>query len=60
MELLWQNIGVRNEVKLLTAKTFLHLNIVVAQTVFPGNFVAHREVIYSLELVEAFVEVTFA
>lgn len=55
-----QNVGFRNEVERLSAKPFLHLHIVVAETVLAGNFMALWEVVDSLELIEALIEIALA
>ena len=60
MELIGQYIGVGYEIKLISAESLLHLHIVVAKAILPGDLIAHREVINSLELVEALVEVALA
>ena len=57
MKLIGQNVGVRDEIKLFSAEALLHLHIIVAKSVFPGDFVALREMIYPLILVETFVEI---
>ena len=58
MELVRQDVGVWNEVELTSTETFLHLDIVEAESIFTSNFIALREVINSLKLVQTFVEVT--
>ena len=60
MELIWQDIGVWNEIKCLPAKSFLHLDIVVAETILARYLVALREVVDPLVLVKALVHVTLA
>ena len=58
--LVGQDVGVRHEVKRLSAELLLHLDVVEAQSVFPGDLVGVREVVESLELIEAFVEIGLA
>ena len=60
MELLRQNVSVRDEIKLVFPEALLHLDIVVAQAVFARDFVALREMVDALVLVQALVHVTFA
>ena len=55
MKFVWQDIGIRNEVILTAAKSLLHLDIVVAKSIFPGNLIALREVIDPLELIQALI-----
>jgi len=51
VELLGQDVSVRNEVELGTTETLLHLDIVVAQTVLSCNLITLREMIDALELI---------
>ena len=51
VELVWQDVGVRDEIVLVTPEALLHLDVVVAKPIFSGDFIALREVIDSLELV---------
>ena len=60
MKLIRQDVCVWYKVKFCTTKSLLHLNIVVAKSVFSGDFIAHGEMVDPLELVEAFVEVALA
>ena len=45
---------------MLFAKSFLHPNDIEAKSIFPSDFIALREVVYPLELVETLIKVTFA
>ena len=56
IELARQHISVRDEVVLFAAELFLRLHKVEAEAVLPRDLVAHGEVVYSLELVEALIE----
>ena len=60
VEFIWQNVSVRNEVKLLSSEPLLHLHVVIAEAVFPCDLVALWKVIYSLELVQSFIQVALA
>jgi hypothetical protein len=60
MEFIRQDVGVRYKVKLLSTESLLHLDEVVAESVFPGDFITLGEVVDSLELVEAFIKVALA
>ena len=60
VELVRQYVGIWDEIKLAPPESFLHLDIIEAQTVFPSDFIALREMIDPLELIQAFVEVAFA
>ena len=55
MELVRQDVGVGDEVKLGSAESFLHLDIVVAKAILACDLIAHREVVDPLELIEAFI-----
>ena len=59
MELIRQDVRIRNKVELFSTEALLHLHIVIAKTVFSRDFIALREVIDSLEFVETFIEVAF-
>jgi hypothetical protein len=59
-KLIWQNVGVWNEVKGSFAELFLHADHVVAETVFPGDLVTLREVVDLLVLIQALIEVALA
>ena len=60
VEFVWQNVGVRNKIILISAKSLLHLDIVVAKSIFSRDLIALWEVIDALEFVQAFVQVAFA
>ena len=53
--LIWQDVGVWHKVIGLSSKLFLHLYIVKAHSIFPGNFVRVREMVDSLILIEALI-----
>ena len=57
VKLIWQDVCLGNEVELLPAEAFLHLYIVVAETVLTRDLMTLREVINSLKLIKAFVKV---
>jgi hypothetical protein len=57
--LIGQDVGVRDEIVGLPPKFLLHLHVVEAQAIFPGDFVGLWEVVDSLELVETLVQVSF-
>ena len=60
VEFLWQDVGVWNEVVLLSPESLLHFHIVVAKSVFARDFVTLRKVIDSLELIESLIQETLA
>ena len=60
VELLRQNVSVRDKVELIFTEPFLHLYEVVAQAIFSCDLITLREVIYALVFVQALVHVTFA
>lgn len=60
MEFVWENVCVRNEIILISAKSLLHLYIVVAKSILSCDLITLREVINSLELIETLVQVAFA
>ena len=57
VEFIWKNVSLGDEVKLLSTKTLLHLDIVVAESILPRNLVTLWKVINSLELVQALIEI---
>jgi hypothetical protein len=54
-ELVGENVSVRNEVKMLLSKSFLHSNNVEAESILPCDFMTLREVVDLLVLVKAFI-----
>ena len=60
VELVWQDVSVWNEVELASTEALLHLYVVEAETVFASDFVALREMVDALELIETLVEVALA
>ena len=55
VKLIWQDVGLGDEIELLAAEALLHLHVVVAETVLSRDLMTLREVIDPLELVQAFV-----
>ena len=60
VEFIRKYIGIWDKIKLTSPKPFLHFHIIEAKTVLSCNFIALREMINPLELVEPFIEVAFA
>ena len=60
MELVWQDVSIRNEIILIPAKSLLHLDIVVAKPILSCDLIALWKVIDPLEFIEAFIQVAFA
>ena len=60
LEFIWQDVSVRDEVKLVATEALLHLDIVEAQSVLPCNLMTLREVINLLELIKSFIQVALA
>ena len=60
MEFLGQDVGVWDEVEFVAPESLLHLHVVVAESILPSDLVRLREVIDSLELIEALVKIRFA
>jgi hypothetical protein len=58
--LVWENVGVRNEVVIVAAELLLSLHVIKAQSVLSCDFIRLREVVESLELVQTFVNISFA
>ena len=54
MELVRQDVRIRDEIKLITTKSLLHLHIVETKSVFSGDFVALWEVVNALKFIQAF------
>jgi len=59
-ELVGQDVSVRHEIEVLLPKPLLHSHDVEAESIFPRNFMALREVIYLLVFIQALVQVTLA
>jgi len=55
MELIGQDVGVRDEIERCSTKSLLHFDIVIAKSVFSCDFITLREMVDSLEFIEAFV-----
>ena len=60
VEFIRKYIGIWDKIKLTSPKPFLHFHIIETKTVLSCNFIALREMINPLELVEPFIEVAFA
>lgn len=58
--LIGQDVCLGKEVNSLSSELFLHLYIVEAHAIFPSDFIGLREMVQSLELIETFIEVSFA
>ena len=50
-KLIWQDISIRNEIKVLFSESLLHSNDIEAQSVLSSNFVTLREMVDFLVLV---------
>jgi hypothetical protein len=59
-EFIWENVGIWDKVKVCLAIFLLHADHIIAKAVFSGNFVALREVIDFLVLIQAFIEIALA
>lgn len=57
VELLRQDVSVRDEVKLVFSESLLHFHVVVAQAVFSRDLITLREVIDALVLIKALIHV---
>ena len=55
--LIWQDIGIWNEIESITTKFLLQFYVIEAKTIFSGNFIRVREVIDSLIFIQAFIEI---
>ena len=55
MEFVRQNVSIWYEIKLSSSESFLHFDIVEAQAILSSDFITLREVIDSLEFVQAFI-----
>jgi len=60
MKLVWQDVGIRNEIELLSAEPFLHLYVVVAESIFSSDFVALWEVVDPLVFIKSLIHVALA
>ncbi len=59
-ELVWQDVGVRDEVKVHLPEFVLHLYHVSTESILPGDLVTLWKVVDLLVLVQAVVQVTLA
>lgn len=59
-ELVWKNICIRYKVEVALPELLLHPHHIIAQPVFPGYFIALREVIYFLILIQSLIQVALA
>ena len=59
-EFIWENVGIWDKVKVCLAKFLLHADHIIAKAVFSGDFIALREVIDFLVLIQAFIEIALA
>ena len=55
VKLIWQDVGLGDEIELLPAEALLHLHVVVTETILSRDLMTLREVIDPLVLVKAFV-----
>ena len=60
MKFVWQDVSIWDEVKLLSAISLLHLDVVVAQPIFSCNLITLWEMVDSLELIQTLIQVAFA
>jgi hypothetical protein len=56
---IWKNVGIWNKIKRVSPKLFLHFNIIEAHSILSCYFIGIWEMVYSLELIEALVEISF-
>jgi hypothetical protein len=54
-EFLWQDVGVRGQVKDMLAKLLLHPDYVVTHAVLPGDLIGLRKLVDLLIIIQAFV-----
>ena len=55
VKLIWQDVGLGDEIELLATEALLHLHVVVTETILSRDLMTLREVIDPLVLVKAFV-----
>ena len=60
MELIGEDVSVRDEIKLISTKSLLHFDIVIAKSVFSCDFITLWEMVDSLEFIETFIQVALA
>lgn len=56
----WQDVSVRYKVKVCLAKFLLHADHIVAEPILSRYFVALREMIDLLELIQTFIKIALA
>lgn len=59
-EFVWKDIGIWDEIERGFTEFLLHTDHIVAETVLSGDFIGLREVVYFLELVQAFIKIALA
>ena len=55
MKLIRQDVCVRHEIKLISAKSLLHLDYIITESIFSGDFVTLWEVIDPLEFIKTLI-----
>ena len=55
MKLIRQDVCVRHEIKLISAKSLLHFDYIVAKPIFSSDFVTLWEMVDPLEFIKTFV-----
>ena len=53
--LVWQDVSIREKVIILPPKLLLHLHVIKAKPIFPGDFVGIWKVVNSLILIQTLV-----
>lgn len=59
-KLVWKDVSVWHEIEILLAKLLLHADHIVTQSIFSSDFIALREMVDLLVLIEPFIEVALA
>lgn len=59
-EIVWDDVGIWNEIEQLSPKLFLQFQEVYCHPIFPGDLVRLRKVVDFLVLIQTFVKIRLA
>ena len=60
MELIRQDVRIRDEIEHISAEPLLHLHVVKTKPVLPRDLIRLREMVYSLVLIQTLVQIGLA
>lgn len=59
-KLIWENVGIRDEIEVLLAVSFLHSDHVEAESILSSDLVGLWEVVNLLVFIQPFIEIALA